>query len=79
MKTNVIIQALLAAINPFDIVVIVLAVGAVIGYVAYALWKKKKGKGGGCGCGCSGCPSASSCASRKNQEEEQANKDEEKE
>ena len=77
MKASVIIQSLLAAVNPFDIIIIVLAVGAVIGYAAYSVWKKKKGKGGGCGCGCSGCPSASSCAAKK-QNAEQANEENKK-
>jgi hypothetical protein len=77
MKASVIIQSLLAAVNPFDIIIIVLAVGAVVGYVAYAIWKKKNDKGGGCGCGCSGCPSAASCAARK-QNAEQANEENKK-
>ena len=48
--------------KPIDYIIIILAVAAVVGVVAYNIWKKKNGKGG-CGCGCSGCPSAGSCSS----------------
>ena len=77
MMTSAIIQALLTAVNPFDVIVIILAVGAVAGYAVYSIWKKKKGKGGGCGCGCNGCAAAGTCPSRKN-ENGQANNEEKK-
>ena len=51
--------------KPIDILIIILAIGMVVGTIVYSLWKKKQGKGG-CGCGCNGCPSASFCASAKN-------------
>ena len=55
--------------QPIDIIIIILAIGMVIGTIAYNVWKKKKGKGGcGCGCGCDGCPSAGLCASTKQTE-----------
>ena len=78
MKTSAIIHALLAAVNPFDVIIVILADGAVVGCVAYSIWKKKKGKGGGCGCGCNGCVAAGSCPSRKNTEIEQANNEDKK-
>lgn len=78
MKTSAIIHALLATVNPFDVIIVILAVGAVVGFVAYSIWKKKKGKGGGCGCGCNGCAAAGSCPSRKNAEIEQANNEDKK-
>ncbi len=54
--------------EPIDIIIIVAAVLAVVGVIAYNVWKKKKGKGGcGCGCGCGGC---SGCPSAKKDEEE---------
>lgn len=67
MQKNAIIHTLLSTVNGFDVVVIVLAVCAVIGYVAYAVWKKKQGKSG-CGCGCADCPSAGACPSAKEAE-----------
>ena len=39
MMTSAIIQALLTAVNPFDVIVIILAVGAVAGYAVYSIWK----------------------------------------
>ena len=77
MKASAIIQSLLAAVNAFDIIVIISAVSAVVGYAVYAIWKKKNDKGGGCACGCNGCPSVSSCAARK-QNAEQVNEAEKK-
>ena len=72
MKTSVIIQMLLATVNPFDVIVVILAVGAVVGFVVYSIWKKKNGKGGGCGCGCNGCAAAGTCPSRAAIKNEQA-------
>ena len=48
--------------SPIDIVILVLAVAAVVGVVAYAVVRKKQGKSVGCDCSscngnCSGCPS----------------------
>ena len=55
--------------EPIDIILIVLLAIAVIGIIAYLIWKKRKGEGG-CGCGCNTCPSAGAChrASVKNEE-----------
>ncbi|MBQ8322913.1 MAG: FeoB-associated Cys-rich membrane protein [Clostridia bacterium] len=51
--------------KPIDIVIIVVAALAVIGVVAWQIWKKKTGKGGGgCGCGCEGCTNGSCPSAR---------------
>ena len=46
--------------NPIDIVIIVLASVAVVGFIGYRIWQKKTGKPYDCGCGdcsaCHGCP-----------------------
>ena len=63
--------------QPIDIIIIILAIGMVVGTIAYNVWKKKNGKGGcGCGCGCDGCPSAGLCASAKQTEQPQSIEDE---
>lgn len=56
--------------EPIDIILIVILAIALIGIIAYLLWKKRKGESG-CGCGCSSCPSAGAChrASAVKQEE----------
>ncbi|MBQ2714045.1 MAG: FeoB-associated Cys-rich membrane protein [Clostridia bacterium] len=46
---------------PFiDIVIIILAVGTLVGVVAWSIRNKKKGKTS-CGCDCSKCSGCSSC------------------
>ena len=42
-------------LKPIDIFIIAVAALAVVGVIAWQIWKKKTGRSGGCGCGCNGC------------------------
>ncbi|MBQ8885101.1 MAG: FeoB-associated Cys-rich membrane protein [Clostridia bacterium] len=55
--------------GPVDIIILIAAIGIVVGVVVGAVIKKKKGKSVGCGCGCSTCPHGGSCASSKDETE----------
>ena len=50
--------------KPIDYIIIGIVAAAVLGAIAYLIWRKKKGISG-CGCGCSGCPHAGACHSQK--------------
>ncbi len=45
-----------------DWILLSISAVAVVGIVAWLVWKKKTGRGG-CGCGCQGCPHAGACHS----------------
>ncbi len=38
-----------------EIIILIAAIGIVVGVIAYSIYKKARGKGGGCGCDCSSC------------------------
>lgn len=55
-----------------EIIILVAAVGIVVGVIVWNIVKKKRGKGGCCGCDCSSCCAA--CRSAKNGKKELTSK-----
>ena len=50
----------------WEILIIIAAASFVVGYIVYAVVRRKQGKGG-CDCNCSGCPSCSACRREQDQ------------